>query len=99
MKINGAPPDQRLHEWAKDKRPDELLRIDWLNKAIEKTPAEELAGHNPAINIILSLIVETRKGAIIPQEKDEQLAILNRQLAKEKLFALIDKSRNNHLSN
>jgi len=98
MKINGATNGLPLYKWAKGLSPEELVKTDWLNKATEEIPIEELANYNPVINMILILIIET-KNNMTDQMRDKQLAEYERQLKKEKIFALISKDAKENLSN
>jgi len=65
---------------------------------MSEIPIEELANYNPVINMILILIIET-KNNMTDQMRDKQLAEYERQLKKEKIFALISKDAKENLSN
>ena len=101
MEITGATNGLPLHVWAKHKKTEELLQNEWLKKTAEEMPAEDLAGYNPTINVILLLIIETKGNTT--NQRDELLTRYKEQLRKEKIFALISKdekeNKQKHLSN
>lgn len=79
----------------KNMTPENLMKIEWLEKEVAKNSLEDLKPYNPAIESILGLIKGTKQLSSDPKTT-ETLNNFEYLLKKEKTFALINKYEKEH---